>query len=285
MRREEALRKYEQYLARIKKWFPLIERWFPFGAHRFAFWLFFKPFHFPTPPKEQAAAAQAELDQIKVGKHKVQVYSWGAGKPVVFIHGWSGRGLQVFKFLPSLVKNGFRVIAFDAPGHGQSTGKHSDVSLFRDCLFEIEKLYGPLYALVGHSIGGGAALLAIKEGLQVEKLVVIGTPSNGPDVLKGFLDRIGASEKTGQYLDLIVQKRHGRTLDQFSAHISALNMPYVNTLLVYDTDDTDVPLYHGENLHSILKDSKMLVTEGFGHTRILRGDLVVNTVASFLKVS
>ena len=83
---------------------------------------------------------------------------WGAGKPIVFSHGWplscdAWDGQMVF-----LGERGYRVIAHDRRGHGRSsqTWGGNDMNTYADdlaLLFETLDLKGTV--LVGHSTGGG----------------------------------------------------------------------------------------------------------------------------------
>src|SRR5688572_16391660 len=38
---------------------------------------------------------------------------------ILLVHGWEGRGAQLAAFIEPLVAKGFRVVTFDAPGHGE----------------------------------------------------------------------------------------------------------------------------------------------------------------------
>ncbi|MCR9067110.1 MAG: alpha/beta hydrolase, partial [Cytophagales bacterium] len=103
-----------------------------------------------------------------------------------------------------------------------------------------------------------------------------------PDIKKEFLRRINGNERTGEFLEKYILKRYGRTLEEFSAKYSAQNLKPIPTLLVYDKDDPDVPLYHGEELKKVLPHAELMITERLGHTRILRSEEVVQRVVSFL---
>jgi pimeloyl-ACP methyl ester carboxylesterase len=82
----------------------------------------------------------------------------GAGKPVILIHGWplSGRGWE--KQIPVLVNAGYRVIAYDRRGFGNSgkpTFGYDYNTLAKDLDTLIRKLKLRDVTLVGFSMGGG----------------------------------------------------------------------------------------------------------------------------------
>src|SRR5262245_30745683 len=81
---------------------------------------------FLTPPRSRRPAAETTLlaaahsHPCRVGGRRIHVSMWGAGPAVLLVHGWGGRGTQLGAFVEPLVADGFSVVAFDAPGHGES---------------------------------------------------------------------------------------------------------------------------------------------------------------------
>jgi len=101
----------------------------------------------------------------------------GEGPLVVCVPGM-GDLRQVFRFLvPGLVEAGYRVATMDLRGHGESDATftaHDDVAAGSDLLALVEHLGGPA-ALVGNSMGAGAAVLAAAERPDlVSGLVLVG---------------------------------------------------------------------------------------------------------------
>jgi non-heme chloroperoxidase len=83
---------------------------------------------------------------------------WGAGRPVVFSHGWP---LSADAWDPQMLflgQNGYRVIAHDRRGHGRSSQpwNGNEMDTYADDLATlIEALDLTDATLVGHSTGGG----------------------------------------------------------------------------------------------------------------------------------
>jgi non-heme chloroperoxidase len=83
---------------------------------------------------------------------------WGAGRPVVFSHGWPLSADAWDAQMLFLGHNGYRVIAHDRRGHGRSSQPWSgnNMDVYADDLAElIEALDLRDATLVGHSTGGG----------------------------------------------------------------------------------------------------------------------------------
>ena len=99
-------------------------------------------------------STQTLIEIPKINK-KVMLYQYGeSSKKILLVHGWSGRGTQLFKIADKLVKVGYSTISFDAPAHGKSPGKTTIMADFVEAILEIEKQFGPFEAAVGHSLEG-----------------------------------------------------------------------------------------------------------------------------------
>ena len=89
----------------------------------------------------------------------IYVVESGEGNPIVLSHGVTNSTREWFHQLESLPRAGFRTIAFDHRGHGQSkvgTAGHSLDTLANDMRTVVEGLDLHDAVLVGHSMGGVA---------------------------------------------------------------------------------------------------------------------------------
>ncbi|WP_026841385.1 alpha/beta fold hydrolase [Citrifermentans bremense] len=103
------------------------------------------------------------MNYITVGKENscnIDLYyeDMGEGQPVVLIHGWPLSSRSWERQVPALLKAGFRVIAYDRRGFGQSSrpGSGYDYDTLADDLHALmTRLDLRKAALVGFSMGGG----------------------------------------------------------------------------------------------------------------------------------
>ena len=51
-----------------------------------------------------------------------------------------------------------------------------------------------------------------------------------------------------------------------------------NLLLVHDENDRDVPIAHARLMKELYPEAQTIFTDGLGHTRILRNDMVINRI-------
>ena len=115
------------------------------------------------PPKDWELPLLASSERVTL-RFGLSVLRWGEGPAVLLLHGWAGRPTQFAHLIEQLVGAGYSVYALDAPAHGRSPGREANVVLFAHALLEAAGELPPLRAVVGHSLGGAAALLAAQMG-------------------------------------------------------------------------------------------------------------------------
>lgn len=258
--------------------FPIIERVIPFLAKYILVRLFFTPFNFKPRNEEIEMKSTGERFEFDVNGENVVAHSWGSGSLAVLSHGWSGRGLQLRKFIKPLVANGFQVITFDAPGHGESEGKESSLIKFKDTVVEISKLYGKIELGIGHSLGGAALIYAVKEGLLIPRLITISTPTIPDDIIDVFLNKVNGSSTMSTAIDEYVYKRTGEHFDYYSVDFNAPLINDTPILAFHDENDSEAGIEHAYNLKNKHQNTELIITQGLGHNRILKDDFVVNKV-------
>lgn len=274
------------FLLRLVQWgFPKLEKFFPALAHRLFITLFFTPLRYKTPPKEIEIRETAEKIRIQLADGiEIQGYSWGTGPVVLFVHGWAGRGTQFRNFFPEIIDAGYRVLALDGPAHGLSTGRRADLDGFKTMLFEIEKTVGKIEGVITHSFGGVATLYSIMMGLKVNTLINIASPAIGDEIIDTYLKAMNGSKKTGDYFKQYVINRTGKPFYEFSAEYFIQHIPNeVQVLLIHDKGDVEVPITHPQRLVELRAATRLLITEGLGHYRILKDPGVIRQAVTFLK--
>ncbi|WP_417358244.1 alpha/beta hydrolase [Flavobacterium sp.] len=253
-------------------------------AAKFAMKLFITPMKFPIPKREEKMESESRQEFVKVPaiNKTIRAYHYGeSDKKVLLVHGWSGRGTQLQSIAEKLVKKGYSTISFDAPGHGKAPGKTSDMTEFIAAILELEKQYGPFTYAVGHSLGGMSVLNAIKQGLKVDKAVIIGSGDIIEDITNNFIKELGMNIGTGKLMMKLFEKKFGETINSYSAYIAAQAVT-VPVLLIHDEDDTDVPVTAAHHIHKYLANSQLMITQGLGHRKILGDSTVIKTLTQFL---
>lgn len=254
-------------------------------AAKFAMKIFVTPVKFPLPKREEKMDTESRQEFVNVPalSKKVRVYHFGdSDKKVLLVHGWSGRGTQLHSIAEKLLKNGYSTISFDAPAHGKSPGKTSDMTEFIACILELQKQYGPFTYAVGHSLGGMSVLNAIKRGLNVDKVVIIGSGDVIKDIMDDFTKQLGMNIDTGNLMIKLFEKKFGETINTYSAYIAAKEVT-VPVLVIHDENDTDVPATAAHHIHKHLENGELVITQGLGHRKILGDSKVIKKIIQFLQ--
>ena len=264
-------------LASIRVLFAVLGRISPALAGRLAARLFCRPRRHRRPDRERALIARGTPVPLPNG---LSATAWGAGPVVLLVHGWEGRGAQLGAFVDPFVAAGHRVVALDGPAHGDSTGDSVTGPEFARALEATREAVGPLAAVVAHSFGGFISLLAAARGLTMDRLVVIGSPSSVPEVLREFQEQIALPERAMPSMVHALERRTGEAVANFdvSTFVGHIDAPL---LIVHDTDDVEVPYVNGTRL-SELFGARLLTTSGLGHRRILFAPDVVDAVVEFV---
>lgn len=278
----------EPFPIKAIRWtYPKLETIVPPLAHKVAWNLFFSPFRFKRPKREENAYNSAKTSWTSVNNKRVRLFEWGAkGAPIaILVHGWSGRATQFFKYIGPLVAAGYHVVSFDAPAHGDSEGKQTHMEEFSDVILYIQKNMGKIKIGIGHSFGGISLLFAKKEGLDLNTIVMISSPTVGEDILTGFRKKINASQRTSTAMRKMVQTNFHLDFEDITAVELIKKIELKNHLIVHDRDDSEVPFQNAEELKKVSKNAKLLLTNGLGHTRILRDQSVLNTILNFIDIN
>jgi pimeloyl-ACP methyl ester carboxylesterase len=255
-------------------------------AAKFAIRLFTTPTRHALPKREEAMDKNSVKTLVNVpdlGK-AIQVYQLGSSaKKVLLVHGWSGRGTQLCSIAEKLVEKGYTTISFDAPAHGKSPGKTSDMTEFIAAILHLEKEYGPFEFAIGHSLGAMAVLNAIKNGFTVHKAITIGSGDVVKDIMDSFWQKLGMDIATGTLMISLFEKKFGETVNNYSAYIAAAAVT-IPVLVVHDENDEDVPVSAAHHIAEYLAQGSVLITKGLGHRKILGDKTVIKQITGFLGI-
>ncbi|MDI6034218.1 alpha/beta hydrolase [Flavobacterium sp. LB2P84] len=246
---------------------------------------------FTTPIKHKIPKRELEMDRNSIQKlipipaidKEVVLYEYGKSeKKILLVHGWSGRGTQLFKIADELLKAGYSTISFDAPAHGKSPGKTTIMVDFIATILEIDKQFGPFEAAIGHSLGGMSVLNAIKKGLKVNHAVVIGSGDIVEDIMDDFVAKLELRPIISTLLRLHFEKKYGEKMNSYSAFLAAKETT-IPVLVIHDNNDPEVPVKAGIHIHKYLKNGELLLTDGLGHRKILGNNKVIEKTVQFIQ--
>jgi len=252
------------------------------------------------------AAPRAETVELADGLH---VYALLAGpaeatETIVFLHGLGGSQSTWASVLGDFVGT-YRIAALDLPGHGASDKPepaafdYSVPSLAATVGEAVEKLELSPSVIVGHSLGGAAAMrLALDRPSLVRALVLVDSAGLGAEVSGELLDRAEAEpsrEEARKLLELFFENQRfilERGIDEMHATRSAAgadaavkalaasafsrsgqNVNYLDrlgeleapVLIVWGELDRVLPAAHAVAANTALPTSRLEIMEGVGH--------------------
>lgn len=222
--------------------------------------------------------------EVTLNDQEIAVYSWGQGPLVVLMHGWSGSGTQFRYFIPALVQAGYRVAAFDAPGHGSNPGRYSDLLQFSDSLVAIQQQLGPINTVIAHSLGAMATTLATHRGLMPGRIVLIAPHLDIDEMFNSYADLLNLRailkqrfrENVKQKIDQLIKIEDSWRLFNINY---LLDDNQQSGLLVFDEDDNEVPQKHFREIENHWINAQTVHTRGLGHVQVLKDQ---NTIASII---
>jgi pimeloyl-ACP methyl ester carboxylesterase len=254
-------------------------------ATQFAAKLFTTPIKHKIPKREFQMDKQSIQHDILIPSinKTIKTYQYGnSPKKILLVHGWSGRGTQLVKIADELIENGFSIISFDAPAHGKSKGNSSIMTEFIASILVLEKQYGPFEFAVGHSLGGMAIINAIKQNLNVKKAVIIGSGDLIQDIISDFIRNLGLKPQIGDKMREHFEKKFGEQMNNYSTSVVSKDIE-TPIFIIHDNDDQDVNVKCAHNIHSHLKNSKLMITKNLGHRKILGNEKVINEISNFIR--
>jgi pimeloyl-ACP methyl ester carboxylesterase len=238
----------------------------------------------PGPAGPATAGTTVRID---VDGRAVMTESWGDGPVVYLVHGWAGTRHDLAAFAAPLVARGHRVVAFDAPSHGESApgafGPHaSSLPEFIRALHAVVGVHGPAHAVVAHSMGAAAAAVALSDGMRTGRLAMLAPIASMTSYARRFAAMLGCGPRIRRRLVRRIERRIVMPLVCFEVPALGRAVTMPPTLIVHDTDDRSIPVADGSAIATAWTSARMHTTSGLGHRRLLRDPDVVAAVVDFV---
>lgn len=234
-------------------------------------------------PREEAYLESARRLSLATRGGELAAWEWGASEaPLVgCVHGWEGHGAQLGAFAAPLVRAGFRVLAFDAPGHGESPGDEAHVPLLARLLPEIEAGAGKFHALLGHSMGAAGAALSTTCGVAPRGLVLLAPPMSMRERVERVARRMELAEPLRAAFFAAVARRTQATFADVDLRRVAERAPCA-LLVFHDPADGDTSFAEAEQIVAAWRGARLVPCPGRGHYRILATPEIVRQAVEFI---
>jgi pimeloyl-ACP methyl ester carboxylesterase len=252
-----------------------------------------------TPPKRRRGRSGAPelppgnrfvVSSSEAGGSVVVAEAWGEGPTTYLLHGWGGWRGQLAGLVAALVAAGQRVVALDAPGHGESVpgplgGRRTTLTHIAEALAAAVAVGGPAHAIVGHSGGASAVALAVREGLAADRLVFLAPMADPVPYLDPFGHVLGFGARTRVRFRRRLEHAARRDMAAFdvpgwAATAGPGELPPL--LVVHDRGDREVRYRDGQAIAGAWPGATLRTVEGLGHRRIVNDAGVIDAVVSFV---
>lgn len=279
--------KFPPILKLIQLGFYSFGRVFPTSASKIAYKMFSTPRRRARHKNSDEILETARIFEFMYAKQILKGYEWGdSDRIVLLVHGWESRGTGLRSFVPRLVRSGFRVIAFDGPAHGNSTGKQTNLPHFAGAVSAILHNIGGVYGIIAHSFGGVATTYALRhlgKKFEIEKLVFVGVPSRTRNILQNFANEIWLPPVATQKFINILKGKLGKIPSNETDVAGAEEQVSAKEILVvHDKKDAIVPFSAAEEIYKTWSRAGLLAPEGYGHFRVMKNPDVLDQVAWFM---
>ncbi len=256
----------------------------PARAARLAEKIFTRPPVHALREGELEFLATGESFRVQHGSQSLAAWQWGSGPVILLMHGWGSRASRFRYFVPPLVAAGFRAVALDGPGHGQTGGTRASLPEFAAALTAVGKEVGPVRGYVGHSLGAAATLFGMRKEATPGPAVLLAPPADPALFWQRFVQHLQIPESVRARTQANRERRVNLSWDELDARTTAgiLQQPL---LVIHDEQDEDVPAADGAAIARAASNATLVLTQGLGHRGVMRDPGIVARAVAFLEAN
>jgi pimeloyl-ACP methyl ester carboxylesterase len=268
------------------------------GADRAAR-LFLQPWRRPTSERSCYVSRETPFAaESLLGPDASPVAAWSFGPTakgtpaVLLVHGWEDDHLSWAPLIDRLVARGYRVIAPDLPGHGRTPARLASIPVLAAGVAavarEAEAIGAvsptqPFRAVIAHSLGGTATLIAAAEmGLRAERFAILAAP-NHPRLFAGaMMQMLGLNRTQTERVFHAIETLIGRSMDSLylPPKLRSFTAP---GLILHSRDDRTVPLQHSQENAAAWPRADFRILDDLGHRRLISDDGVHAMLMHFVE--
>jgi len=247
---------------------------------------FFGPSRYEVKPAEQEILDWGNTSRIPFDGGELAVTTWGStGPAVLLMHGWGGARAQMAGFVDPLLFAGYRVVAFDQPGHGESDGKTTNLLEIAPTMDLIVQREGPFHAIIAHSFGTLITSYALVERNfpPPARLVYFGAFNRLMDSLPRFQVLANLPDEIMDGFRAMLYELFGHGVLEAITNETLTPRIDVPALMFHDVTDNVTPIEDSRSIAHAWKQAHFVETEGLGHRGALQSRSIHEQVVEFLK--
>jgi esterase/lipase len=266
----------------------LLNRVSPDTAAHLATFLFLRPRRKSVNYLENLPEGATRIE-IFHNLKKLTAYSWGTGeKTILLVHGWESHLGRMLPLVMPLVEAGFRVVALDSPGHGQSPQLLTNMYDVGEAVLSAMEQLGSVYAIVANSFGAAATMtmLTRHQEVQPEKVILVSPMGHSDQHIDIFSRLVGIDGKLREKARRVLQSKLPLPLEQFDVAEAAVSVRSAG-MIIHDQHDLVIPLlssWHiADKWGGAEGDVEFVTTAQLGHKNVLHMHVVHQAIVVFLQ--
>lgn len=230
-------------------------------------------------PRLAEPLREARDFEIETPLGKVAAWRLGVGPAVLLVHGWQDDNALWSPLIQALADMGVASVTLDLPGHGFSQGDLCSPAGAAAAIAAVANELGPIDAIVTHSFGGPATGIALMNGLNARRVVLIAAP-------RGRNRRwISVAEERGVPEEVVERARELYAADVGSQYASfdlaAVAYP-AETLVIHSMDDDGVEWENGQAIADGWPNAELVLCDGLGHRMVAQDRAIIERIVSFV---
>jgi pimeloyl-ACP methyl ester carboxylesterase len=247
---------------------------------------FFSPARYEVKSSDREVLEWGNNYRLPYDGGELAVTTWGNNGPAVLLmHGWGGARAQMTGFVDPLLFAGYRVVAYDQPAHGDSTGNMTNLLEIAPTMESIARQEGKFEAIIAHSFGTLITSYALvnRNFPPPARLVYFGAFNQLLESLPRFQVIAGLSDEIMDGLRAMIYENFGKEVLDAIVNEKLTPQIHIPALMFHDAADNVTPIEDSRAIARVWKYARLIETEGLGHRGALQSKSIHEQVVKFLK--
>ncbi|MCB5160406.1 alpha/beta hydrolase [Marinomonas algarum] len=259
-------------------------------------------FRAPREVNKETPQSQLAIDYVQLtipAENNKQLSAWllpvkDAQSTVVILHGWGSNSEMMLPLAKPFYDAGMNVLLFDARSHGDSEGDtFSSLPRFSEDLHSALDWYKQQYserskklAVLGHSVGAGAVLLAASQRQDVDAVISISAFAHPKWMMQRYLSSVHIPPSFQAPVIRYVEWVIGQPFDSFAPIKTACQIQSP-VLIVHGNADRVIPVDDARVImnHCTKGHLQLIEVDGAGHDSVDKIELHSQQLIDFLRLS
>jgi pimeloyl-ACP methyl ester carboxylesterase len=286
----------KERLPKVRNWQLTVARTFfkTFGAifprltAKIAYKFFGTPRWRAQHQRPDALILAARVVDFPFKNETIKCYEWGdaaATRTILLAHGWESRGTALRMYVPDLMKKGYKIVAFDALAHGDSTGKRNNLLTNAQIIQALATHYGGFYGAIGHSFGCSSIVYAMQfldKNMSIERLVFLAVPPALLKIVEGVFRMLALPKATQKAFIAHIDAMTGHSIEASDVATAGKQVKVGQLLLIHDEQDEVTHIDAAKRVEAAWDNALLMISSGYGHFRIAKNPDIIRRIIEFI---